>query len=85
MTFGLYKDHFFLNPRALTDPDMGKFDNRRISGDHGSLENLEDYATPCSLARPGAAMIVRWPVGSRVVAGDVLLGGRWYYARPGLS
>ena len=26
----LYKDHFFLNPEQLTDPDMGKFDNRRI-------------------------------------------------------
>ena len=53
----LYKDHFFLNPRALTDPDMGKFDNRRIlsllrqaganpeklEATRDFLENLEDY------------------------------------------
>lgn len=53
----LYKDHFFLNPRALTDPDMGKFDNRRIlsllrqagtnpeklEATRAFLENLEDY------------------------------------------
>lgn len=53
----LYKDHFFLNPRSLTDPDMGKFDNKRIlsllrqSGANPEkleatrdfLENLEDY------------------------------------------
>lgn len=53
----LYNDHFFLNPRALTDPDMGLFDNIRIlsllrqSGANPEkleatqhfLENLEDY------------------------------------------
>lgn len=53
----LYNNHFFLNPRSLTDPDMGKFDNSRIlsllrqSGANPEkleatrhfLENLEDY------------------------------------------
>ena len=26
----LYEGHFFLHPTAITDPDMGEFDNARI-------------------------------------------------------
>lgn len=53
----LYEDHYFLHPTALTDPDMGEFDNVRIlrcladagadeeklSATEHFLANLEDY------------------------------------------
>lgn len=53
----LYKDRLFLNPRALVDPEMGEFDNERITSllanagandqklqaTQAFLDNLEDY------------------------------------------
>lgn len=60
-----YRDAFFINPRVLVDPEMGRFDNKRIldllieaganqdklSATEAFLSELEDYE---AAAKPGS-------------------------------
>lgn len=73
----LYKDHFFIHPNELTDPDLGEFNDDRIlrclreagankqklSATKHFLENFEDYDTAL-LPNSRASQLTQWTKGS---------------------